>query len=235
MTITHSSRALRSGVVGLVALALLAAAGLCADVKKKTVPLPIKLPKPAFQGTPKEIPEGCEDVEPLPVKPRAIPQVAAGTVNCALKKPVTASSKPFSGELNLVTDGDKEVHDGSALEIKPKLQWVQIDLGKECELSYVVAWHFHGEPVIFHSVVVQLSNDASFEKGVTTIYNNDKKNVAGFGAGKDKEYWETYEGRQINAKGTKARYVRLYSRGSTYGDPLNRYTEVEAYGVPAAK
>ena len=32
-------------------------------------------------------------------------------------------------------------------------------------------------------------------------------------------------------KGEVARYVRLYSQGSTY-TALNRYTEVEAYGLP---
>ena len=30
-----------------------------------------------------------------------------------------------------------------------------------------------------------------------------------------------------------SRAVRLYSAGSTYSDPLNRYTEVEVYGLPA--
>jgi hypothetical protein len=51
------------------------------------------------------------------------------------------------------------------------------------------------------------------------------------GIGKDREYFETSEGRLVNAKKTKARYVRLYSNGSTFSDPLNRYTEVEVYGI----
>ena len=49
--------------------------------------------------------------------------------------------------------------------------------------------------------------------------------------GKDKEYFENYEGRLIPADGVKGRYVRLYSRGSTY-TALNRYTEVEVFGIP---
>ena len=36
----------------------------------------------------------------------------------------------------------------------------------------------------------------------------------------------------VQIKGLKGRYVRLYSNGST-ADDLNRYTEVEVYGLPA--
>jgi len=96
-----------------------------------------------------------------------------------------------------------------------------------------VVWHYHQEAVIYHDVIVQVSNDPNFQNGVTTLFNNDQDNSAGLGTGANKEYWETYEGKLIAAKGVKARYVRLYSRGSTYSDPLNRYTEVEVWGKPA--
>jgi hypothetical protein len=82
-------------------------------------------------------------------------------------------------------------------------------------------------------VIVQVSNDPNFVEGVTTLFNNDVDNSAGMGIGKDREYFETNEGKLVDAKGASARYVRLYSRGSTYRDPLNRYTEVEVYGLPA--
>ena len=42
-----------------------------------------------------------------------------------------------------------------------------------------------------------------------------RSNSAGLGAGKDKEYVESNEGRLVDAKGTEARYVRLYSKGNT--------------------
>ena len=80
---------------------------------------------------------------------------------------------------------------------------------------------------------MQASNDPTFVEGVVTLFNNDVENLAGLGIGKDKEYFETNEGKLVDAKGVKARYVRLYSKGSTYRDPLNRYTEVEVYGQPA--
>jgi hypothetical protein len=197
-----------------------------------TVPLPVVLPKPAFAGPPSNAPVGANVEKPLG-KPRPIPQVPKGTVNLALHKKVTASKAPFDGSLELITDGNKEAKPGTAVELKPKLQWVQIDLGEQAKLSYVLVWHFHEQPVVFHDVIVQVSNDPNFVDGVTTVYNNDIDNSAGLGIGKDREYFETNEGRLMDAKGAKARYVRLYSAGSTYTDPLNRYTEVEVYGVPA--
>ena len=226
--------ALRTGVfafsiaVGLMALSLCQ----CRAQDEEKVPLPVKLPKAVFAGTAANTKVG-PNVEKLTGKPRAVPLVPKGTVNLAFKKKVTSSAAPFSGSLDLITDGDKEARDDSAVELKPKLQWVQIDLGASSPLYYVVVWHFHLEPIIFHNVIVQVSNDPNFVDGVTTVFNNDQENNAGLGIGKDREYFESNEGKLIDAKGTKARYVRLYSKGSTFRDPLNRYTEVEVFGTPA--
>ena len=52
------------------------------------------------------------------------------------------------------------------------------------------------------------------------------------GLGKDKNYVETSEGRLVDAKGSQARYLRLYSNGSNAND-MNHYIEVEVYGKPA--
>lgn len=199
---------------------------------QERVPLPIKLPKAVFAGTAKNIP-GAANIEKPTGKPRAIPLVPKGTVNLALRKKVTSSAAPFSGSLDLVTDGDKEARDDSAVELKGRLQWIQIDLSASQPLYYIVVWHFHMEPVVFHNVIVQVSNDPNFIDGVTTLFNNDQENRAGMGIGKDREYLETNEGKLIDAKGARARYVRLYSNGSTFRDPLNRYTEVEVYGLPS--
>ncbi|MDX1934532.1 MAG: hypothetical protein SFU56_18185 [Capsulimonadales bacterium] len=197
------------------------------------VPLPLKLPKAVFAGTPKDIPTGTT-VE-RNAKARAVPMAPKGTVNLALRKKVTSGAAPFSGSLDVITDGNKEVGENTAVELKPRVQWVQIDLGESSPLYYILVWHYHGQPIVFHSVVVQVSDDPKFIDGVTTLFNNDQVNAAGLGIGKDREYFETNEGKLIDAKGIKARYVRLYSKGSTYQDPLNRYTEVEVYGLPASK
>ena len=58
----------------------------------------------------------------------------------------------------------------------------------------------------------------------------DRTDGAGMGIGTDKEYVETNEGKLIDAKGATARYIRLYSQGSTSSE-LNHYTEVEVYGT----
>jgi hypothetical protein len=64
-----------------------------------------------------------------------------------------------------------------------------------------------------------------------TLFNNDLANACHRGAGTNREYFETREGKLIDAKGVKARYLRLYSDGST-DSALNEYTEVEIYARP---
>ena len=70
---------------------------------------------------------------------------------------------------------------------------------------------------------------ANFTTNVTTVFNNDIDNSAGLGIGTDLHYIETHEGKLIDAKGVKGKYVRLYSNGNTSND-LNHYIEVEVYG-----
>lgn len=205
---------------------------LTATAQNEMVPLPHTLPKPAFAGTPSNAPVGTNVEKPLG-RPRPVPLVPKGTTNLALKKKVTASKAPYEGSVELVTDGNKEAVDGSVLELYSRTQWVQIDLGAPSKLFYILFWHFHHEPVVFRDVVVQISNDPNFLDGVTTLFNNDVDNSSGLGLGRDREYFETQEGKLVDAKGVTARYVRLYSNGSTYRDPLNRYAEVEVYGLPA--
>jgi hypothetical protein len=156
-----------------------------------------------------------------------------GCQNVALKKKVTSSDKsPITGTVELVTDGDKESNDNSFLELHRKTQWVQIDLEKTYAVYAILIWHAHNTFQVYHDVVVQTAEDPDFTQNVQTLYNNDYDNSSGLGIGTDKEYFENYEGRLIPVKGVKSRYVRLYSKGSTYS-ALNRYTEVEVWALPA--
>lgn len=199
---------------------------------KDLAPLPVKLPMPAFIGTPTDI-QIDEHVEKPSEDPRPPFMAPKGVENVALKKKVTSSDKsPITGTLDLTTDGDKESRDDSFVELHRKTQWVQIDLEKEQAIYVIMLWHAHNTPQLYHDVIVQVSNDPDFLNNVSTVYNNDWDNSSGLGVGKDKEYFENYEGRLINAKGVKGRYVRLYSKGSTYS-ALNRYTEVEVWALPA--
>jgi len=196
------------------------------------IPLKTDLPKPLFVGTP--VPINVPNLEPAQKGRRPDFLVPAGTVNLAKGKKVTASdSEPVIGTLDLVTDGDKEGDEGSWVELGPGKQWVQIDLEKESDISAVIVWHFHSQARVYFDVVVQVSDDPAFGKDVTTIFNADSANELGLGAGKDQPYIETYEGKLMDAKGAKGRYVRLYSKGNTT-NKLNHYIEVEVFGKLSA-
>ncbi|MGD0782599.1 MAG: hypothetical protein ABSA30_07045, partial [Candidatus Aminicenantales bacterium] len=159
--------------------------------------------------------------------------VPKGTKLLSLKKTVSSSdTQPVIGELSFVTDGEKSGEDGYFVELGPGKQWVQIDLGSSASVAAILVWHFHSQARVYRDVVVQVSDDRDFLKGVTTVYNNDHDNTSGLGLGRDKEYIETNEGRLIDAKGARGRYVRLYSNGNTSND-MNHYVEVEVYGSPA--
>ncbi len=213
----------------VLGLAILAPMAISQDPGKEV--LKITLPKPMFVGTPKNI--RTANLEMITGKPRGPFMVPVGTVLLSAGKPVTASDKePVIGEIAFVTDGKKSGEDGYYVELGPMLQWVQIDLGKSQELNAILAWHYHSQARVYRDVVVQVSDDKDFIGGVTTIFNNDHDNTSGLGAGRDKEYIETFDGKLFDPKGVKARYVRLYSGGNTSND-MNHYVEVEVYGLPA--
>jgi hypothetical protein len=196
------------------------------------VPLEIKLPAPAFKGTPKDI-QLSSYVEPLSDKPRPPMMVPPGLKNIAAGKKVTCSDKNAPPDaLEKITDGDKESADQSIILLRKGTQYVQMDLGSPHELFAIVVWHAHNSPKVYHDVIVQIADDPDFTQKVSTLFNNDQDNSSGLGAGTDREYFETNEGKLINAKGAKARYIRFYSKGSTES-AMNEYTEVEVYGRPA--
>lgn len=203
-----------------------------ADKKGALVKLDITLPTPIFIGTPKDI--RTANLEPSRKgKVRSPFYAPKGTKNVASKKPVTSSDmQPIIGELDLVTDGDKEGSDGSYVELGPLKQHVQIDLEAKCVIHAILVWHYHTQACVYRDVVIQVADDPDFITNVRTVFNNDHDNSSGFGIGKDKEWIETYEGRLIATKGVKARYVRLYSNGSTASE-MNHYVEVEVYGQSA--
>jgi len=224
-----SAIAKRCSVVLSVGAVLTLPNALGADAE--LAPLPIKLPIPAFMGTPTDIPLDPNLVEKPSDKPRPPFMAPKGVQNVAFQKKVISSDKsPITGTLDLVTDGDKESNDNSFVELHRKTQWVQVDLEKKHRIAAVVLWHAHNTFQVYHDVIVQVSDDPDFTQNVKTVYNNDQDNSSGLGIGTDKEYFENYEGRLMDAKGVEGRYVRLYSKGSTYS-ALNRYTEVEVWGL----
>lgn len=157
--------------------------------------------------------------------------VPEGTTLLSAGQPVSGSDDfPIIGELAYLTDGDKEGGEGYFVELMYGLQWVQIDLGAPAQVNAIWLWHYHSEARAYHDVIVRLSNDPEFKEGVTTVFNNDYDNSAQFGKGKDRPYVDNRFGKLVDAKGTEARYVRLYSNGNTSND-MNHYIEVEVFGV----
>ncbi len=198
-------------------------------VREKLAPLPLILPKPLFVGTPANL-SGIANLEPDTKQARPDFLAPEGVTNLALNKPVTSSEMdPFAGTLDMIVDGDKEATDGSVVELGPFKQWVQIDLQDEYELYAIVLWHYHKTARVYHDVIVQVSSDEDFITDVTTLFNNDIDNSLGMGVGEDKHYIDKAEGKLVDAKGTEARYVRLYSQGNNQND-YTHYIEVEVYG-----
>ena len=197
---------------------------------KDKVALKLKLPKPMFVGTPKNI--RSPNLERITGKRRKPFMVPRGTKNLSLGKPVTGSDiEPIIGEMELVTDGEKSGEEGYFVEFGPGKQYVQIDLEEAYHLFAILIWHYHSQARVYRDVIVQISDDPDFIINVKTIFNNDHDNSSGLGIGRDKEYIEVSEGRLVNPRGVKARYIRLYSRGNTSNE-MNHYVEVEVYGTP---
>jgi len=190
-------------------------------------PLDIKLPKPMFVGTEKDI--RVPHLKPL-AKSRPPFLAPVGTKNVAFERPVTSTDDfPIIGALEMITDGDKEAADGSFVELGPSRQSITIDLEVEYNVYAIVFWHWHKRPRVYFDVVVQVSSDVDFIN-TKTLFNNDIDNSEGLGVGEDMHYIETRLGKLIDAKGIKARHVRLHSNGNNSND-LNHYIEVEVYGM----
>lgn len=191
----------------------------------------LEFPKPMFIGTP--VPAKLPNLEtPDPSKIIKTFMAPKGTVNLAKGKAVTSSDPaPIIGDLPLVTDGDADGSDGCFVELAPGPQWVQIDLGAPTSINKIAMWHYHKQAQAYVDVVVQVSNDKEFKTGVTTVFNSDHDDTLKLGAGADPAYIETNHGRVVDAKNTKAQYVRLTSNGNTSNE-MNHYCEVQVFGVP---
>src|SRR5512140_146783 len=147
MITTHNTlRRLARTVPACLTVALfgLSAATVLAEDKPAgsgdMVPLQLKLPAPAFKGTPKDI-QLSPYTEPLSDKPRPAMMVPAGLKNLAPGKKITSSDKNATAStLEKIVDGDKEATDESIIFLRKGTQWVQIDLGAPGEVFAIVLW-----------------------------------------------------------------------------------------------
>jgi len=227
-------------IVSILAVASALLISGCGDKKSTTagtsspggtpdgVPLAIDYPPELIEGTPKamNVPNLVQvpDKEPVFRVPKEAVLLSKG-------KKVTGSDKePIIGTLDLITDGDKQAGEGYFVELLEGPQWVQIDLEKSAAINAICVWHYHSQKRAYKGVVIQVSDDAEFKTGVTTVYNNDYENVCKLGKGSENPYVESRFGLIADGKGAKGRYVRLYSNGNTSNE-MNHYIEVEVYGV----
>jgi hypothetical protein len=222
----------RVAVIGLAALCSLCVSGTPGVLgAEEMAPIPIELPKPMFEGTPQNL--AVPNLEKPLGRARDPFLAPAGVTNVARDKEVTSSDmEPIIGDLEQVTDGDKKGAEGYFVELGPALQHVTIDLGAPHDIYAILFWHFHKTARVYLDVVVQVADDADFTKNVRTLFNNDDDNSSGLGKGSDMNYVETSEGKLVDAKGSRAQFVRLYSNGNNAND-LNHYVEVEVFGRPA--
>ena len=214
----------------VIALVLAFSTATALRAAEAAEPLKLNLPAHTLKGTPEDLPVG-PNVEPPPTKAPPTPPVPKGVVNVAAGKTVTSSVPPFLGELTQLTDGKREAFDEDAVEFKKGTQWAQVDLGLSVAIHAVAMWHDHRYVQAMHDIVLQVSDDAEFKTGVTTLFNNDMDNSSNLGVGTDREYFELHYGKVVAAKGVKARYVRGYSKGGSLS-ALNCWQELEVYALP---
>ncbi|MDR2863730.1 MAG: discoidin domain-containing protein [Puniceicoccales bacterium] len=213
-----------------ITIAILAACAAAFPLQGGDVKIKIDPPVYIVFGTPAPI--KIDNFDPIKATKPAEFLVPEGTTNIAKNKPVTSSDKsPIVGELSFVTDGDKDGDEGFEVELAPGFQWVQIDLSAKSDIYAINVWHYHRQDRAYRHVIVQISDDAEFKTGVTTVFNTDIANENKLGVGKDKHYIETNYGKFIPVKDVSGRYVRLYSAGNT-SNPGNHYVEVEVFGKP---
>jgi hypothetical protein len=196
--------------------------------EQKLVPIPIELPKPGLEGTPQNL-RVANLEKPFKRGPFLAPP---GVVNVAKGKKVTCSDREVPAEdLEMITDGDKTLVDGNYVELGPGVQHITIDLGAIHEIYAVLFWHYFA-PRVYFDVVVQIAEDAAFTRNVQTVFSNDTENKTKTGVGNGLNYLESFQGKLVDAKGVRGRYVRLYSNGNN-ANALNHYIEVEVFGRPA--
>ena len=136
--------------------------------KKGLFRLPLKMPKAMFIGTPKNI--KSPNLRKETGKKRPPFYAPKGCKNVALGKEISGSDEePIIGELELITDGDKEGGDGSFVEFGPGVQHVQVDLGAKCEIWAILVWHYHSEGRVYQDMVVQTADDPDFINSTTSI------------------------------------------------------------------
>ena len=138
--------------------------------------------------------------------------------------------------LRNATNGNKGKDDyadfGASTDKTP--MYMQVDLGDVYEINKVNLIRYFQDHRTYNGSAIVLSEDTTFDKNDTIVYNADKDNVFGLGAGKGETYQETSEGKSWTVKdGARARYVRVYVNGKS-DSGSNHVVELEVMGRAVA-
>ncbi|UKS25701.1 glycosyl hydrolase family 18 protein [Paenibacillus sp. HWE-109] len=158
------------------------------------------------------------------------PDASAASQNVAAGKTLTSNATVTNKPL--ATDGIT-TNSNSFAEAATGLKYIQIDFGASYNINKVNLWHYYADGRSYKDVIVRLSNSSTFGTGTTTVFNNDTNNSAALGTGTDAEYAETSAGKAITFAPVNARYLRIYSNGSS-ANAYNHYVEVQAWTVDSA-
>ncbi|WP_394911571.1 Ig-like domain-containing protein [uncultured Robinsoniella sp.] len=108
-------------------------------------------------------------------------------------------------------------------------RYLQVDLGDVYELTQMNMWRYWGDSRVYNGTVIAVSENPDFSNP-TIIYNSDKTDKHGLGAGSDDTYAETQNGKSFAVpEGTMGRYVRVYMAGSNKGT-TNHIVELQVMG-----
>ena len=187
------------------------------------VPLVLKLPAAHYAGTP---PQGTtfSGIQDTPDPTVKIPK---GVKNIAPQAKLTCSAKSITrAELAKVTDGDKEAEEDSVVDLPKGLQWIQFNFSTPQDIYVIAIWHAHDSRKVYHSVIAQVADDPDFTENVRTLFNNDRENKEGLGAGTDRQYFEIFPRQAHRCRGS-AGPLRPPLLGWQHGEHFKRYTEVE--------
>ncbi len=214
-----------------------------ASIAAGLVKLEIKLPKRGWAGEGPQPPRlvRCREPNVEFVTPwwkrRPAFYVPKGTVNLAKGAAVTVSEEPMVGEVSQIVDGETEQIDDNLIDLDSGPCWVTVDLEKRCEIFAIVMWHrFNRSQWVFRDVIVETADDKDFITNKRILFNNDHDGSLGkgHGVGTDWQYVETYEGKLVDAKGIKARYVRFWSNGNVF-DESTYWIEAQVFGRTVKK
>ena len=150
--------------------------------------------------------------------------------NVALGASVTLSREgvPYSSGRSygaeVITDGiaDPDYSYGTRAG---KLAWATVDLGMSYPIDKVCLRLYDNASA--EAVIVQISNDKTFRKGVKTLLNTDVENISGYG-GAAAAQGEFPEDGVVLSDGTSARYVRVYCKVNN----RSLFTEIEVFQTP---